>query len=322
MKYKNMNILCQNSLDLLRNKLSPTDTVVCALGGGADSGVLVSVMKHLSQKIGFKLISFHVNHNLSPYSEDLLLSAKKQSEEQLVPIIHYNVNITRTKLGIESDARVARFKAINDFMTVVNGTHLALGHTATDAAETLFQRLMEGSGRGLGAMPAINGRIIRPLISMSREEIRELAETNYIHFMDDPMNFDKNLLRVLLREEVFPIIREKNHNIEKNMAKASQYAFEMSQFIEKKASELWYYEEKEFHATNFIDAENKDKILITTAIRQMIEKVTGETVRGGSLETEKIYNVFISGNNRKEFFIGKALIKVKKRKIFVYKKKN
>ena len=86
-------------------------------------------------------------------------------------------------------------------------THVAVGHTADDQAETVLARLVRGPGpRGLRAIYPVKGHVVRPLLEMRRGELRAYLERLGQGWREDASNLDTTRLRARLRHEVLPVI--------------------------------------------------------------------------------------------------------------------
>jgi tRNA(Ile)-lysidine synthase len=116
----------------------------------------------------------------------------------------------RPKSDIEAAAREARYRLMGELARSKNLTALYVGHTRDDQAETFLLRLMRGSGLdGLAAMrplapyPLPGFRdlcIVRPLLALEREAVREHLRANDHPWLEDPMNDEDRFARVRLRQ--------------------------------------------------------------------------------------------------------------------------
>src|SRR5439155_16357694 len=95
----------------------------------------------------------------------------------------------------------------------------ATAHTATDQVETVLYRLAVSPGRrALLGMPARRGRLIRPLLEVTREETRAYCAARRLAWTDDPSNEDLRFARARVRREVLPALRELNPALERTIA--------------------------------------------------------------------------------------------------------
>jgi tRNA(Ile)-lysidine synthase len=105
----------------------------------------------------------------------------------------------------EGQARAARYEALEN--ELARDEWLLTGHTRDDQAETVLGNLLRGAGAaGLSGIPRRRGRIVRPLLDVTRSETRELAALLGIPFSDDPTNTDTALRRNMLRRDLIPYL--------------------------------------------------------------------------------------------------------------------
>src|SRR3954447_16891865 len=139
--------------------IEPGKPLLVLLSGGPDSVCLL----HLARSRGADVSALHVNYGLRESADE---------DEQFCRSIFPSVIVERVPLGngnLQALARDARYElaerhAIGDYAT---------GHTLSDQAETVLMRLCSSPGRkGLLGMAPRRGRLIRPLLGMTREETR------------------------------------------------------------------------------------------------------------------------------------------------------
>jgi tRNA(Ile)-lysidine synthase len=108
-----------------------------------------------------------------------------------------------------------------------------VGHTARDQAETVVLRLLRGTGpAGLAAIPAQRGRFMRPLLAIPRSAIDEYVTARGLPVWHDPMNADRGLARVRVREEILPSLRRENPQIDAALVRIANSAAEWTEVID------------------------------------------------------------------------------------------
>lgn len=175
---------------------------VVALGGGADSAVLLHATVEAAPRGGVRAV--FAFHGLE--ASHLLENAARELSESLdVSLTVVDATIVDGP-DLEARARHARYAAIEAELA---DEELALtGHTADDQAETVLMRLMRGSGAGgLAGIPARRGPWTRPFLPFGRSEIRTEAERLGLPFVDDPANEDDRFLRSRVRRRLLPEIQ-------------------------------------------------------------------------------------------------------------------
>ncbi len=190
--------------------LSPGDTVGVAVSGGADSVALLHILHRLATRFQIKLAIVHVNHQLRGDESD----EDEQFVRQLADSLGLEVFVESAAVegsNLEEQARDARrqffFRLLQKDQKV---TKIALGHTRSDQAETVLFRFLRGSGlAGLAGMRFWTPhRLIRPLLTSSRQEVRAWAESEGIPWREDSSNRDVRFTRNRLRNETIPALTQ------------------------------------------------------------------------------------------------------------------
>ena len=199
------------------------DHVTCAVSGGADSVALLFGMYLLREKLGITLSAAHFNHRLRGEESD--------RDEQFVrdfcsrydiPLSVGSARVAAGKKGLEAAAREARYA----FFATLPGK-IATAHTADDNAETVLMHLVRGTGlRGLGGISPVNGNIIRPMLTVTRQEVLAFLEEYCLSHVEDSSNKTDDFLRNRLRHRVMPFLKEENPRLAENL---SQMAMELRQ---------------------------------------------------------------------------------------------
>jgi tRNA(Ile)-lysidine synthase len=183
--------------------------VWAAFSGGLDSTVLL----HLLKQSGLPVKALHVNHNLQAVSARWAEHCRALCAQLGVPIYVMDVKVdARDPDGPEGAARKARYQAFRSVMK--DGDCLATAHHQDDQAETVLLRLLRGSGvAGLAAMrpvaPLPPGLLWRPLLRLSRADLKKYAEAHQLPWVEDPHNLDPRYARSFLRSEVFPRLSQR-----------------------------------------------------------------------------------------------------------------
>jgi tRNA(Ile)-lysidine synthase len=174
---------------------------VVALGGGADSAVLLAAAASASESNRVRCL--FVNHGL-PGSNTLKESAVSAAE-----LFGIHIEVLEAKVidgpDLEARARHARYEAME---SVLEPLEIALtGHTRDDQAETVLMNLMRGSGgSGLAGIPRSRGQWRRPLLDRSKADLRSIADHLEIPYADDPANDDLRFTRNRLRSVALPFL--------------------------------------------------------------------------------------------------------------------
>lgn len=194
----------------LSSRVEPGDVVLIGVSGGADSLALAAAAASLQSALSVTFVPVIVDHQLQPSSAEVAQQAAREcaklglTRQLVVP-----VTVVESGEGLEAAARNARYEAFHSAISETGAIAIMLAHSLEDQAETVLMRLSRGSGtRSIAAMSSDQGVIWRPMLNTSRATLRNSAQEQKLNFFDDPHNFDSRFLRVRVRNEVMPILRE------------------------------------------------------------------------------------------------------------------
>lgn len=202
--------------DLGRELTRPGETVVCAVSGGADSVAMLFAFYLNREKLGIRLEAAHFNHQLrgeeSRRDEKFVRSFCQQYD---IPLHVGRGEIQAGKKGLEAAAREARYA----FFDTLPGK-IATAHTADDNAETVLIHMIRGTGlKGLGGIAPIQGRIIRPMLNITRQEVEAFLEEWHLPHVEDSSNRGDDFLRNRLRHSVMPLLKAENPRFSENLSR-------------------------------------------------------------------------------------------------------
>lgn len=195
--------------------LMPGDRVVCAVSGGADSVALLFAMYLLSSKLEITVEAAHFNHCLRGAESDADADFVAQLCDRLeIPLHMGRGSVVPGKKGLEAAARSARY----GFLESLPGK-IATAHTADDNAETVLMHLVRGTGlKGLGGIAPIRGALIRPMLTVTREEVLAFLQEYHLSWREDSTNAQDAFLRNRLRHRVMPLLQEENPSLAQNLS--------------------------------------------------------------------------------------------------------
>lgn len=185
------------------------ETIVVAVSGGPDSTCLLHVLSRLATQEGYELVVAHVDHGLSPGSEEIAARVAKTAAEDGI-----DVHVARAHdlagPNLHARARDFRYGFFETIAQEVGATKIATGHTLDDQVETMLGRLVHGASTdGLAGIPPSSGARIRPLIGTRREATRTYCVDNDLSFYEDPSNDDERFDRAVIRSQLVPLIESK-----------------------------------------------------------------------------------------------------------------
>lgn len=195
------------------------ERILVACSGGADSVVMLEVLRVLAPAFGWQLSVCHVNHNIrGKEAQEDALWVGNFCRMRGLSVYAENVDVPKfseeNKCSIEEAARILRYQVLNNIADEKGFTSIAVAHNMEDNAETLLMNIMRGSGLdGLTGIKQKNGNIVRPLLSISRKDILEFAATHKLAFRTDSSNKNKKYLRNRVRLELLPALSKYNPEI-------------------------------------------------------------------------------------------------------------
>ncbi|MDD7517239.1 tRNA lysidine(34) synthetase TilS [Ruminococcus flavefaciens] len=222
------------------NMLSENDMVVCGLSGGADSVALLLALYELKEKLDITVESVHVNH--------CLRGAESDRDEMFCRELCKRLGITfqavscdvkglsvSENISTEEAARKLRYKIFEEHS---KGKKLATAHNANDNLETVIHNLTRGTGiKGLAGIPVKRGNIIRPLLTVTRQEIEDFLKKRGQEYVTDSTNLTDDYTRNKIRHRVIPILNELNNSVNETSVNTINAIREENDLIESIVSE-------------------------------------------------------------------------------------
>jgi len=228
------------------NGIPPRAGVLVAVSGGPDSTALLHALVQLGDAHPLMLSCAYLDHGLRDRGEI-------EQETQLVGRLcaRLGVSLTveslphgalrrlaaRSKRSLEEAAREKRYAYLRACADRDGSHFIALGHTADDQVETLIMRFFQGADvTGLAGIPARRGRIIRPLIACSREEVLDYLRGLGAAYCTDSSNLSTEHLRNKVRLKLLPAIEEVFPGCRGSLAGAARRMAVLGRFLEQEAS--------------------------------------------------------------------------------------
>ena len=195
--------------------IQPGDKIVCAVSGGADSMALLWALYLLKEEWNLDISAAHFNHRLRGAESDRDEAFVREfCDGYGIPLHVGSGTIVPGNKGLEAAARDVRYA----FLRTLPGK-IATAHTADDNAETLLMHLVRGTGlKGLGGIMPQNGNVIRPMLSITRQEIEDFLAEYAVDYITDSSNNGDDFLRNRIRHHVMPLLKEENPKLSQNLS--------------------------------------------------------------------------------------------------------
>jgi tRNA(Ile)-lysidine synthase len=203
--------------------------VLVLLSGGGDSVCLLDVARRLEARVS----ALHVNYGLRSGADEDEAFVRELCSHVEVPL-----NVERVSLGeggnLQERAREARY-ALAEGLT--EGDYAA-AHTASDQAETVLYRLAVSPGsRALLGMPPRRGRLVRPLLDVTREEVRDYLRARGLEWREDPSNADRRFARARVRHDLLEALRTVGPAPERTIAETARQLREEAEVLDAAVAE-------------------------------------------------------------------------------------
>ena len=191
-------------------------TLLVAVSGGIDSVVLAHALAARAPRGGRAVALGHVDHGLrgEASAADAAFVARLAGKlgvpgagRRVDPATLREGGSSRDRPTLQEAARALRYEALDEMARELGASAIATAHNADDQAETLLPRLLRGTGPdGLGGIPEASpdGRILRPLLGVSRAEIEAFARAHAIAWREDASNQADGYTRNRLRHHWLP----------------------------------------------------------------------------------------------------------------------
>lgn len=229
--------------------------ILIGLSGGADSVFLLYVLAELRREMGYSLSAIHVNHGIrgaeaerdQEFSKRLCRSLGIQQMTIWKDVPGY---AAEHRLGLEEAARILRYEAFAEECDRLRAAALveddqnlrvliAVAHHADDQAETMLHHLIRGTGiRGLGGMGWKRGDVIRPLLSITREDILKWLDAQGADYVTDSSNMDEIYTRNRFRQKIIPEMKKINTSAVLHIAKTAEILRETDQYFRQQAEKF------------------------------------------------------------------------------------
>lgn len=208
------------------NLQNSSNKLLIAFSGGLDSTCLLHCVNTLRKNYPFSLIAAHINHQWrgeESFKDQEFVTEFCNNLNIKLYIRHLDPDLPKTELV----AREKRYEALNNIAREQNVNAILTAHTQSDQVETILFRILKGTGTsGLIGIPEMRPQedgptLYRPLLEISREEIKAYLSEHHLEYCEDKTNEDTNICRNSIRHELLPALKKYNCNVEEALLKLS-----------------------------------------------------------------------------------------------------
>ena len=212
-----------------------------AVSGGADSACLLDVLAALAPRRGWSLFVLHLNHGWR--------GAESDEDERFVERLAASYGLPcvtgrgpAARAGnLEQQGREARRRFFAAQREALRLDRIATGHTLDDQAETVLFRALRGAGPGglAGILPVTEEGIVRPLLTVGREQVRRWLRERGLAWREDPTNADPRFRRNALRAALPELARAANPAAREALARLAAIAYDEEKVWNQLVDECW-----------------------------------------------------------------------------------
>jgi tRNA(Ile)-lysidine synthase len=226
------------------------ERVLLAVSGGIDSVALAHAAQELAEQSALKLSIGHVNHGLRGAESEADQAFVEALAGRLgVPVASTRVDPKTDRVGrssrdretLQEAARRRRYAALRELAQRAGAACIATAHTADDQAETVLLRLLRGTGPdGLAGIPerSPDGRIVRPLLQVTRAEVERFARERGLAWREDASNECLDYARNRLRQRWLPgLVADFNPRLLNAIADLAEAQRRDSEWIEARVAQ-------------------------------------------------------------------------------------
>ena len=218
-------------------ELRTSQKILLAVSTGVDSMVLL----HLLEKMGSSIGVAHIDHQLREESKAEAAFLEQYCKEHNIPF-YLKVWQTPTKKNMEAKARKLRYEFFSTIMEREGYNLLLTAHHGDDQVETLLMRLVRGGSfaghAGISRVqPFATGKLIRPLLTFSKEQIYAYANEQHLTYFEDATNHSTDDFRNRIRLNVVPELKKENPQLLEHANQFHQQLTWADQLIQKSLKE-------------------------------------------------------------------------------------
>lgn len=218
-------------MDNILQKINFNNPIVIGVSSGPDSMCLLDILEKKTNKI----IVCHINHNVRDESKEEELFLKKYCEDKNIIFESMTINKYEEN-NFENEARKKRYAFYEEILKKYNAKYLFLAHHGDDLIETVLMKIVRGSNiEGYAGIKEISDfkeyKIVRPLISYTKEDILEYNKSHNVPYFIDISNTNTIYTRNRYRKNILPLLKEEDNSVHIKFLKYSKTLEEYDNYI-------------------------------------------------------------------------------------------
>ena len=262
-----------------------------ALSGGSDSVALLLLLREAGYQVHAAHCNFHLRGAESDRDEHFCVDLCKQLGVELHRV-HFDTSeyAALHKVSIEMAARELRYRWFDQLCDDIGAAGVCVAHHRDDLVETVLLNIVRGTGlRGLTGIQPRNGRVLRPLLCVSRAEIEAYLAERGQAYVTDSTNLEADVLRNKVRLQVLPLLRELNPAVSENIYRMAENVKEAQTVLDAIVKE--YQESRELILSDLEKYGSSEYIVFEwlknygfngSQVHQLLHAVTGSMMSSAS----------------------------------------
>ncbi len=307
--------------------LTKDDRCVVAVSGGADSLCLLLLLSQWAKREGWDLKVAYFHHHLRDSADAEKVFVRNWSEKLGFPFVSGEADCgtiqKEQKLSMEEAARGERYRFLKkeaetfgSFMNRQRTVKIATGHHLDDQVETFFVNLIKGSGpSGLSGMKPKTERknecLIRPLLTVTKQEILDYLQLQNIRYCLDETNDSHHILRNRVRHRLIPFLKKEfQWNLFKSLPRMMGVLASENQFlkaIEKEWGERHIHWKKGGASIRVGDFKNLDVALQRRIIKMVLDRFSPRR-NYSSQHIEENRKLFFNAVSNKKIILPEGIV--------------
>ncbi len=294
---------------------SEGERILIGISGGPDSICLSRVFLKLKEHYKLEIGLFHVNYGLrgeASEEDERFVREFAENNKLKLKVVKFAKKEGEKNGNLEAQMRVFRYSEFERFAKKEGFDRIALAHNADDQVETFLMNLFRGSGtKGLSAMKPKRGKIIRPLLFISKNEILNWLKQNEQKYQIDASNFDESFFRNKIRHKLVPVLEEYSPQLRNRIFQLTNNLKDenvvVEEIVEKKYNEI-VQNNKERSLVLISDLENCSIGMRKLLFRRILENIKGELRNVSSNNFFEFDKIFKSNKAKKQFCITSGVV--------------
>lgn len=249
--------------------------IIVAVSGGSDSMALAAILRASDVSIVVAHCNFELRDTDSDNDEKLVVSWCAENNIAC-HVKHFETRKILEANGgnLQDTARNLRYAWFEELRNVLNFDYIATAHHKQDSVETMLMNFFRGTGiAGMHGILQQQNKIIRPLLSFSKEALKEYITVNNIPWREDSSNAKEDYARNAIRHQLFPVLENLFPNVMENLAGNTKRFAEVEilyrEGLEKHTRKLTEQRQKDYYIP--VLKLNKLKPVLQTVLRELLQ---------------------------------------------------